>query len=249
MNAALAVIYVTEDQLENFYHIAEALKEATANGADLVLFPEAALTGLINNDDPAHDLPLGHSIPGPVVNDLCRLSREATVWMGIGLLERSGDRLYDTAILIDPGGEIRLQHRRIQPQWHGRRADPRVYCEGSEITTCQTPFGTFAFLICGELFDDGIMARLKAVRPDWLLFPFARCFSPDCPSGVVWERHEERLYLERVKEAGVTTLMVNYLAKEHLNGGGFGGAMVVSGDGVVIHRLPLETPGILYVEL
>jgi predicted amidohydrolase len=74
-----------------------------------------------------------------VKDDLCRLSREAAVWMGIGLLERSGERLYDTAILIDPGGEIRLQHRRIQPQWHGRRADPRVYCEGSEITTCQTP--------------------------------------------------------------------------------------------------------------
>ena len=28
-------------------------------GEQLVVFPEAAVTGLISNDDPAHDLPLG----------------------------------------------------------------------------------------------------------------------------------------------------------------------------------------------
>jgi hypothetical protein len=46
-----------------------------------VVFPEAGLTGLINNDDPAHDLPLGREISGAVTDRLAPLARERQLWL------------------------------------------------------------------------------------------------------------------------------------------------------------------------
>ena len=67
MKAALAVNRVTTDTDANLKMITNMANEAADKQADLVVYAEAALTGLIN-DDPSHDLPLGQPIPGPVAS-------------------------------------------------------------------------------------------------------------------------------------------------------------------------------------
>jgi len=89
MRAALVVHHVLPDPRANLAAILTAAQEA----ADLVLFPEAALIGLINNDDPAHDLPLGEAIPGAATDALGAMVRQRRIWLGIGVLEREGQRL------------------------------------------------------------------------------------------------------------------------------------------------------------
>ena len=249
MRAALVVHRVTIDTSSNMETIRVALNKAANHGADLVLFSEAALTGLINNDDPSHDLPLGQTIPGPATDILSDLCREKSVWLAIGLLERNASSLYDSAVLIDPNGKIQLKYRRISPGWHGEKANPTVYRQGEEIHKVETPLGSFAFLICGDLFDDSIVARLRNIGPDWLLFPFARRFGSDADAQTQWDREEKEFYVARVKLAGTTTLMTGYLADTDIGGGAFGGAMVVRPDGFVIDSFPLDKSGILYVEL
>ena len=106
MKVALAVIRVLPDRDANLAAILSMASEAADAGADLVVFPEAALTGLINNDDPIHDLPLGEPIPGPVTDVLGGLAQERCIWLAIGLLEREGGSLYDSAVLFRPDGEI-----------------------------------------------------------------------------------------------------------------------------------------------
>ena len=44
-------------------------------------------------------------------------------------------------------------------------------------------------------------------------------------------------------------LMTNYVADTDIEGGAFGGAMVVRPDGFVIDSLPVDKSGILYIEL
>jgi len=249
MRVALVVHRVTLDMSSNMETIKTALNKAANHGADLVLFPEAALTGLINNDDPSHDLPLGQAIPGPATDILGGLCSERGVWLAIGLLERDENRLYDSAVLFDPNGKIQLKHRRISRDWHGKKANPSVYCQGEELRKVETSLGSFAFLICGDLFDDSIVARLRNVGPDWVLFPFARCFGNDADVQAHWDKEEKEHYLARVKVAGTTMLMTNYLADKDIGGGAFGGAMVVRSDGFVIDSLPLGKSGILYIEL
>jgi len=249
MKAALVVHRVLADRETNLAAILSMAREAADAGAELVLFPEAALTGLINDDDPAHDLPLGQAIPGPVTDVLAELACERDLWLAIGLLEREEDRLYDAAVLLTPNGEIGLRYRRIQPQWHGRRADPAVYRQGTELSKLQTPFGSVAFLICGDLFDDEILRRVRDLRPDWLLFPFARCFDDGSYDQERWDREEWAEYVQRVRLAGIPTLMANYLADRVMLGGAFGGAMAVAGNGTVVASFPLGKVGILLVDL
>jgi predicted amidohydrolase len=249
MKAALVVHRVLHEVDANLAAILLMAHEAADAGAELVVFPEAALTGLINNDDASHDLPLGQEIPGPVTELLAELARDRCIWLAIGLLECEGGRLYDTAILLTPAGEIGLKQRRIHPGWHGRDADLGVYCSGTELTKAVTPFGTLAFSICGDLFDKGLIRRVWDLRPDWLLVPMARCFDDGSYDQGRWDREEKHVYIERVRLAWITTLMTNTLADREFDGGSFGGAMVASKDGGVIDSLPLGETGILSVAL
>ena len=213
--------------------------------ADLVLFGEAVRTGLINNNDPAHDLPLGVEIPGPWIEEL----RDAHGHVALGLLEREGDRLYDSAALLGPDGSILLHYRRNHPGWHGPRADPETYRQGTEISAVDTPLGRFAFLICGDLFDDEIVDRARALEADWLLFPFWRCFDDFSHDDRRWLDQELPEYAARVARTNTTTLMVNCLAPREMMGGAFGGAAVVAPTGELLHSWPLGKPGALVVEL
>ena len=247
MKVALVVNRITENIGANFRNIVDTIHEC-ATDTDLILFPEAAITGLINNDNPHHDLPLGSSIPGKFTDTLCKIAREQKIHIGIGMLEREGNKLYDSAILITPVKGIVLRYRRMTPGWHGKDADSKVYCEGNELRKAKTTLGTFAFLICGDLFSEELIGQIHELQPDWILFPFARCFEDGSYNQKKWdeEKHE---YIERVKLAGKTTLMVNYLADRELDGGSFGGAMVVSPTGEIIAEMPVGKEGELYAEI
>jgi N-carbamoylputrescine amidase len=224
--------------------------EAADAGANVVLFPEAALTGLINNDDPAHDISLGQPIPGPVTEVLAAVARMRDLWLGVGLLERDGVRLYDTAVLLSPTGEIVLRYRRISPGWHGRHVDLAVYAHGADVPPVSTPWGWVAFLLCGDLFDDDLVQRVRTLELDWLLFPFARSFADGACDQACWDRQELGEYAERVRMAGVTTLLVNSLCGDDLQDDGtFGGAWVISGAGEVLAQQPLGQDGLLLVTL
>jgi predicted amidohydrolase len=249
MKAALVVNLVTPNVSANLAAILDKIAEAAAQGAELVVFPEAALTGLINDDQPEQDLPLGHEIPGEITRQLAVQCQVNAVWLAIGLLEREAERLYDSAILIAPDGEIKLKYRRISKGWHGPQADAGVYGHGSEIPTFQTPFGTLAFLLCGDLFDDGIIERVRQLHPDWLLLPFARNFDDYTIDQPRWDREEMPNYARRVHLAGVPALMVNYLAVPELEDGSFGGAWYVNAAGEILASLPLGEAGLLNVDL
>lgn len=246
MRAALVIHQVVPGIEANLAAMEASIGEAADAGAGLVLFPEAALTGLINNDDPAHDLPLGQPIPGPATERVGAAARQHSLWIATGLLERDGDTLFDSAVLLGADGEMKLHYRRIQPQWHGHSADPRVYRQGDRIVVAASPFGRIAFLICGDLFDDGIVARLRDAKPDLLLFPFARNFGDGSFDQARWDREEEPAYATRAALTGCLTLMVNALEdRAPTEWPAFGGAMVVAPQGDILARHPLGHPGVL----
>lgn len=249
MRVALAVNEVTRDPDVNLAGIVALARDAARQGAELVVFPEAAPTGLLNVDDPARDLPLGQEIPGPFAAVLGGTAHELGIHLAVGMLERSGDRLFDTALLLDPRGSITLQYRRITPGWHGARASRAVYGHGEGVEVARTALGSVAFLLCGDLFDDSLVARVRSLRPDWLLVPMARCFDDGSADQSRWDREELPQYARRVALAATTTLVVNYLAPPELEGGAFGGAWVLAPDGGALASWPLGRPGCLIVSV
>jgi predicted amidohydrolase len=253
MKAALAVHRVTSNPDANLEAMVRLTREASDAGAHVILFSEAALTGFIGNDDPQHDLPLAQPIPGPATTRLATVARERQLWIALGLYERAQvagyECLYDAAILLGPDGAIHLHYRRITPQWHWPKADPTIYRQGTELPVAVTPFGTCAFLLCGDLFNEDVFNRLRQLRPDWLLFPFARHYDTEVADAAHWERTERLHYARQAHRAGVAALMVNYLADSPATGGCFGSALVIARDGTIRRSLPAGREGLLFADL
>ncbi len=242
---ALGVPELCEDVARNREALRRLAHEAAEQGAALVLFPEAAATMLSNDDNPAHDLPLGEPIPdGETLRMLAEEARRGHLWIGVGLLERAGEALYDSAVLLNAEGEIALHYRRITPGWHGRRADPRIYREGNALPVSETPWGRTAFLICGDLFEPTLAQQARNLSLDLLLYPFARSFAEGIDPMPAWEE-ERHLYAEAAASVGALTLMSNYLGCDDC----FGGAMVISPRGAILAEYPPLHPGLLFYDL
>src|SRR5450756_3100938 len=99
MNVSLVVYRVGADTAKNIERMDLAVTQSAKSGAHLVLFSEAATTGLILNNDPRHDLMLGEPVPGPAVAHFADLAKSSRIHIAFGILERDGAALYDTCLL------------------------------------------------------------------------------------------------------------------------------------------------------
>lgn len=93
------------DKATNLAAIEANLRAAAKGGARLVVFPECALAGY---GFEGRDEALDHAepIPGPSTHIIIKLCAELGVFAVVGLLERDGDRLFNVATLLGPGGVI-----------------------------------------------------------------------------------------------------------------------------------------------
>src|SRR6266851_3834062 len=89
----------------NLDRIADLAREAKADGAELVVFPELAATGL---SDSAASAEL---IPGPTTDRLCALAAQLDLYLVCGLAERSGEAVYNSACLVVPDGTVAVYRK------------------------------------------------------------------------------------------------------------------------------------------
>jgi predicted amidohydrolase len=81
------------------------LEAGAAAGCELLVFPECAVSGYMFAERDAA-LACAEAIPGPATDALAQACARLRVHCVIGLLERDGDRLRNTAVLIGPDGLI-----------------------------------------------------------------------------------------------------------------------------------------------
>ena len=89
----------------NLKAILARFREATAEGARLVVFPECALTGY-GFDSKDEALRFAEPIPGLSSRELASACAERDAYAIYGHLERDGDRLFNVAVLVGPGGVV-----------------------------------------------------------------------------------------------------------------------------------------------
>jgi N-carbamoylputrescine amidase len=252
MRIALAVPLLTPDSAVNIQTIGAMAAQAANDGACLILFSEAAITGFINTGDPAYDMTLGQSVPGPATILLSRVAQESAIWIGVGLFERDDEHLYDSYLMISPQGTIATNYRRIDPHWHhwhSRLHEPMIYAQGTHITSVALPIGMTTFLLCGDLFNDTGLGQVTQLQPHWLVVPMARGFDSEVFTPQQWYAQDRYYYIERAKAANVNVLLVNQFAHDDPACTYFGGAMAVTHDGVILKDYPLEHEGVLYIDL
>jgi N-carbamoylputrescine amidase len=133
------------------------IRQAAAEGAGLVILPELANSGCdLASRERARDL--AENLPGgPTVEAWREEAEESAIHIVGGLLERDGDTLHNSAVLLGPEtfGRYRKAHL-----WDREKL---VYEPGRELPVFDTPLGRIGLLVCYDAWFPEA-ARALAVR-------------------------------------------------------------------------------------
>src|SRR5262245_22295472 len=104
-------MYVTPGDADgNLSRATELIKQAAKQGAQIVLLPEALPFGWM---DPSAKKQ-AESIPeGEQFALFSNLAADHGVYLCSGLVERAENRIFNSAVLLSPQGELLLHHRKI----------------------------------------------------------------------------------------------------------------------------------------
>jgi predicted amidohydrolase len=184
---ALVQMQVSGGEKEANLTCAERLvNDAVANGADVVLLPEALTAGWTwpGSADIADEVPSGETC-----QRLSTWARKHSAYLCAGLVERAGDKVFNSAVLVDPQGQVILHHRKINELEIGHS----YYALGDRIQVAHTPLGTFGLMICADGFAGGqvISRSLALMGADVILSPCAWAVPADYdavakPYGQLW---------------------------------------------------------------
>jgi predicted amidohydrolase len=161
-------------------------REAAERGAEIVLLPEALPFGWM---DPSSGS-LAEEIPnGKYSRSLSELARELRIYLCAGLVERSGQKVFNAAVLISPKAEVLLHHRKI----HELGIAHDCYALGDRLGVAETEFGRIGLMICADGFAPGqaIGRTLGLMGAQIILSPCAWAVRPDydnvaTPYGKLW---------------------------------------------------------------
>jgi nitrilase len=236
------------------------VKEAAANGASLVVFPETFIPTYPDwvwrlpawNDERFVRLLVEQSvaIPSPTTERLAEAARESGVYIAMGINEIDGSTLYNTLLYLAPDGAIVGRHRKLMPT--GGERTVWGMGDGSTLDTVDTPFGVVGGLICWENYMPLARAAMYAKGVEIYLAPTW----DNSDSWVATLRHiakESRAYV-----VGVAPLLRGSDVPPELRGDDYAGdddwmsrgyTTIVAPGGAIITGPLLETEGILYADI
>ncbi|HEY3398709.1 MAG TPA: nitrilase family protein [Armatimonadota bacterium] len=133
------------DKAANFAKVRHFALQAAAQGVEILVCPECCLTGywFLRHLSREQLAELAEPVPeGPSAQALLELSRETGMTIGAGLVERAGEQLYNTYVVVLPTGELH-RHRKLHA------FESEFISSGSEYTVFDTPHGCrVGVLIC-----------------------------------------------------------------------------------------------------
>ena len=122
------------------------LEEAAGFGCSLVVLPECASSGYVF-ESPEEALPHAEELPGPFTTVLEEACARHGIHCVSGMLEREGDILRNTAVLVGPEGIIG-RYRKSHLPFLGV---DRFVLPGDELSVFDTPLGRIGVEICYDL--------------------------------------------------------------------------------------------------
>lgn len=232
MNAAPREVKRNLDRIQNF-----ALS-ASAEGADVVCFPELSVTGYLLRQPADCYRDMG---PAEAVEGLLEISRDARVVIIAGLIEPAGDaRPYITQIIAGPEGLIGMYRKT-----HLSPPETSVFQAGQEIRTFFIKNCVIGIQLCYEAHFPEISTIMAVSGADILFFPHA---SPrGNPEGKLksWLRH----LTARAFDNGTFLVACNQVGKSS-EGYSFPGVLVVLGpDGNLLAKYTGNEEKLLIVNL
>jgi predicted amidohydrolase len=145
----------------------ELIELTAKEGARLIILPECALTGYCFSSL-EEAFPVAEPIVGPSTEQVMAACRELNVYVVLGLLERDGDKCYNTAVLLGPHGLVG-KHRKLHLPYMG--IDRFVEPGDLPLTVYDTEVGKIGMGICYDLMFAEHSRVLALQGADILVFP------------------------------------------------------------------------------
>jgi putative nitrilase len=152
------VLFSLEGSLQR---VLAAMAEAAGQGVELIVFPETFLPyyPYFSFVEPAVLMGRSHlalydqavAVPGPTTEAIAAAARQHRMHVLLGINERDGGSLYNTQLLFDSSGDIRLKRRKITPTYHERMVWGQG--DGSGLQVVETSLGKIGALACWEHYN------------------------------------------------------------------------------------------------
>jgi NAD+ synthase (glutamine-hydrolysing) len=238
MRLALAQINPVVGDLEgNRGLILEQLHAAKAQAADLVLFPELAVTGY-----PPEDLLLR---PGFVraaeecIETIARETRGATVLVGGPHFDRD---LYNACYVLS-GGEVKAVYRKRFLPNYGVFDEDRYFAPGRDLILLEHGKTLVGLTVCEDMWQPGPPATDLALAGAELLVNISAS-----PFHVGRDREREEMFVTRARDNSSFIAFCNTVGgQDELIFDGH--SVVIDDEGTVLARAPGFEPALLVVDV
>ncbi|CAM5777028.1 Aliphatic nitrilase [Labrys miyagiensis] len=138
-----------------------AVADAAGKGAELVVFPETfvpwypyfsfVLPPVLTGKEHLRLYEHAVSVPSPATDAVAAAARQHGVVLVLGINERDHGSLYNTQLVFDADGTLRLKRRKITPTFHERMIWGQG--DGSGLAVVDTAAGRIGALACWEHYN------------------------------------------------------------------------------------------------
>ena len=155
------------DLAANVDRFAELVGEH-AGGGELVVAPELVTSGYDLEVLAGRWRELAEPLDGPIAARVSELATKTGATLVLGLLERDGDRLYDTVVAATPDGRV-VPYRKS----HLHPTESELFAAGTELVVAPTPAGRLGMMICFEHAFPDVATTLALGGAQILVIPSA----------------------------------------------------------------------------
>lgn len=167
---------VVDNKNENIQHATQLIRKAAENrDVKLITLPEMFNTPYTHDKFIQNAEKQDKSI---TLNTMCQLASELEIYLQPGSIpELSDDKIYNTAYLINPSGEIIAKHRKMHmfdintPTMKFTESD--TLSAGNNITTIKTDLGVISLAICYDVRFPELWSLMSQNKSDIILLPAA----------------------------------------------------------------------------
>lgn len=214
------------------------VKKLSSVRCDLMVLPELFASGyqFVSKEEVAA---LAEPVPGgATAKRLCELARERSMHLVAGLPERDGNRLYNSAVVVGPGGVIGCYRKT-----HLFYEETRFFTPGdSGFQVWDIGPATIGVMVCFDWFYPEAARTLALKGADIICHP-SNLVLPHCPDAMV----------TRCLENHVFSITANRIGSEKRGGKKkltyIGSSEIVDPRGSILHRGPEKREKLAIVEI
>src|SRR6478672_4701514 len=206
---------VRRDKAANLQQIRRAAAAASAMGADVLVLPELFLTGY-NIGRAVHEL--AESRDGPSLAAIRQTAQQSVCALCVGFPEREGDKVFNSAALIDSRGQQIYVYRKSHLFGEQETA---LFSRGEELAVAKLAGRHVGLAICCDIEFPEVARELKRQGAEAVLVPTAN-MEP-------YAEVPTTLVRARALENAVTVAYANHCGSE--NGMQFTGLSGITGPG------------------